>query len=481
MSERTLIRGVSLDGASVDVLIDGGVIVGLAARIDDHDVDHRIDADGGALLPGLHDHHVHLLAMAARATSVDLDACATPNSADSVIAAAVAAVAAAAEATGAAGGAPMTAVGAPVAGWVRVVGYDEHRHGVLDLRRLDALGAAAAVRVQHRSGLSWILSSEALRRVDAQQGPVAIVERDASGTPTGWIHRGDDWLGARIERQELSLAPVSRRLAALGITGVTDATAEPGEGRLDRLREARASGELRQHVMLLGPDEPIPGFVLGPRKLLVDEMLGLDPDALAMRIAEVHRTGRAVALHAVSRVENIAAVTALQAAGARRGDRIEHGSIMPFELDPILAAAAITVIIQPALVGERGDHHLVTVEPDEMALLHRQASFIAAGVRLAAGSDAPVTAIDPWRAIATAMSRRTRTGALVGESERVDARTALGWYLSDPRDPGGPPRRVALGTPADLCLLDVPLETMLSAPDASHVRSTWIDGVMVDP
>ena len=32
-----------------------------------------MDGEGGALLPGLHDHHVHLLALAARTAGLDLD------------------------------------------------------------------------------------------------------------------------------------------------------------------------------------------------------------------------------------------------------------------------------------------------------------------------------------------------------------------------------------------------------------------------
>jgi predicted amidohydrolase YtcJ len=68
---------------------------------------------------------------------------------------------------------------------------------------------------------------------------------------------------------------------------------------------------------------------------------------------------------------------------------------------------------------------------------------------------------------------------VVGAAERVDARTALDWFLTPLENPAGPPRRVAVGAPADLCLLDVPLEVMLEAPDAAHVRATWIDGVMV--
>lgn len=458
MSAAVLIRDAQVEDRFVDVRVENGVIAAIGADLAQQPADQVIEANGDALIPGLHDHHVHLVAMAARGSSVDLDPCASRAEVDDVIAAA-------AEIAG--------------DGWVRVVGYDEHRHGTLDLLRLDRLSAAAPFRVQHRTGLSWLLNSGALRQVGAQDGPVDVVERDDDGRPTGWIHRGDEWLGERIEHLPLSFAALGRQLAAFGITGVTDATAALGAGRLELLQRARSAGELRQRIMLLGVDDQPEGFLLGPRKLLVDEQLGLDPDALATEIAAVHRAGRSVALHAVSRAENITAVAALRAAGVRFGDRIEHGSILPTELDAFLADNRVTVIIQPALVGERGDHYLATVEPDDLGLLHRQASFLAHGVRIAAGSDAPVTSSDPWRAIATATTRRTRSEVVVGAEERVAPRTALDWFLSAPGDPGGPSRRVELHAPADLCLLDVPIEEMLADPDAGHVRHTWINGVMV--
>ncbi len=463
MSDRVLLREVEIDGDRVDVLVAGGVIAAIGAALADPATVEVVDAAGGALLPGLHDHHVHLLAMAARRAAIDLDACGSPAAFDAVI------VDACAPAEGS---------------WVRAGGYDEHRHGPLDRARLDALVGDTAVRVQHRTGLSWMLSSAALERVEAGRSDEPCIERDGDGRPTGWVHRGDGWLAERIGVSAPELAPVGRELAALGITGVTDATAELGAGRLELLQQARVTGAIPQHLLLLGaPDEvDLEDWAAhGPAKLLADEMLGLDPGALADRIRAQHRIGRPVAIHAVSRVETIAAVTALREAGMLRGDRLEHGSVLPVELDEALAAGGVTVIIQPALVSERGDHHLVAVEADDLGVLHRAATLRDAGVALAAGSDAPVTSADPWRAIAAATGRRTRGGVVLGAAERVDARVALDWFLTPLDDPGGAPRRLIVGAPADLCLLSVPLAEMLSAPSAAHVRSTWIDGVMVHP
>lgn len=465
-----LFRGVEVDGhdGTVEVLVAGGVVAEVGVGLAPTGEVVLVEGAGGALLPGLHDHHVHLLGMAARSAGLDVDALPDGVGVDAAVRAA-------------AGGRP--------GGWVRAAGYDEHRHGPIDRHRLDALAPGVAVRVQHRSGLGWLLSTAALEQVGVLDGggrPAPGlpdgVEVDDDGVPTGWLHRLDGWLGERVPLTAVDLAITGRCLASAGITGVTDATFALGRERSARLREAHESGALPQRVVLLGADEddPIEAWARrGPAKLLADEALGLDPAGLAARIAAHHAAGRGVAIHAVTRAENVAAVTALAEAGPFSGDRIEHGSVLPVDLDPLLVSGGVTVIVQPSLVSERGDHHLREVEADDLPFLHRHASLLAAGVKVGVGSDAPVTSADPWAGIAAASSRTTRSGAVVGPDEAVDPAVALGWYLADPLDPGGPPRQVAAGAPADLCLLDAPLTEVLAAPSAGRVRATWVDGRLV--
>lgn len=466
----TLLRGVEVDGHElpVEVLVADGVVVEVGVGLRPTGEVEVVDGHGGALLPGLHDHHVHLLAMAARAAGLDLDALATRDAVDLA----------------------LRASRSP-GPWVRASGYDEARHGHMDRHRLDALVPGAAVRVQHRSGLGWVLSSDALEAVgvvDADgrlvDGLPSGVELAADGRPTGWLLRMDAWLGERVPSSALDLAVIGACLAAAGVTGITDATFALGPERAARLRTAVDAGDLPLRVVLLGvePDEVVGGWAtVGPAKLLADESLGLDPGGLAERIAAHHAAGRAVAIHAVTRAENVAAVAALTEAGALAGDRIEHGSVLPHDLDGFLAANGVTVVVQPSLVAERGDHHLAGVDADDLPILHRHASLLAAGVRVGVGSDAPVTAADPWAGIAAASTRRTRSGEVVGPAEAVDPTVALGWYLADPLDPGGRPRRVEPGAPADLCLLDRPVGVALAAASAGHVRATWVGGRLVRP
>jgi predicted amidohydrolase YtcJ len=161
------------------------------------------------------------------------------------------------------------------------------------------------------------------------------------------------------------------------------------------------------------------------------------------------------------------------------GDRIEHGSVIPEDAIGALRALRLTVVSQPGFVRTRGDRYLDEVDPAERPDLYRLRSLKAAGLPLAASSDAPYGEPDPWAAIAAATDRRTRGGRTLGACEALTARQALDLWLGEPTDPGGPPRRVAVGAAADLCLLDRPLEAALAAPSAEHVAATFVGGRLV--
>lgn len=134
-----------------------------------------VDGAAGALVPGLWDHHIHVVALAAARRSVLVG---PPAVAD------VDALTHALR--------DATAPG----GWVRAVGYHESVAGLLDRHDLDRLAPGAPVRVQHRSGACWILSDAAVTRLGLDDGSdlPAGVERDATGRPTGRVYGEDRWL-----------------------------------------------------------------------------------------------------------------------------------------------------------------------------------------------------------------------------------------------------------------------------------------------
>ncbi|MBV9996851.1 MAG: amidohydrolase family protein [Caulobacteraceae bacterium] len=455
------IRDAEVGGrAGQDVRLRAGRILevgeGLSAR------GLELDAHGGALICGLADHHVHLLATAAEADSLRL--------------------ADAADAAGLAERIRAWAARRPPGSWLRATGYHERTAGQLDRDDLDRLAPDHPLRVQDQSGGLWVLNGPALALVGAEQGP-PCVERDAGGRPTGRIWRGDAWLGERIGRAFPPLARVGAALAAKGVTAVMDASASTGPAEAQRLAEAVRSGDLplRLGLMSAGPLEaPADGaFSMGPVKVLLDER-DLPPlgDFIG-RIEAARGWGRPVAVHCVTAAELALTLAAFEAAGARSGDRIEHGGLVPAEAIPMIVRMALTVVTQPGFVFERGDRYRSEVDPAEHDDLYRCASLLEAGIPVAGSSDAPYSAADPWAAIRAAASRATRGGRALGLRERIAPRTALHLFLGDLARPGGPPRRATPGAAADLCLLKAPLATVLDSPSSELVAATLVDGQVI--
>lgn len=466
-----VLREVVVGGRLVDVRASGGAIAEIGRRIPARPGDDEVDGRRGALIPGLHDHHLHLLGLAAAERSRFVGP-PVVNDADQL-----------ATALRAAHG----ELGA--GGWLRAIGYHESVAGPLDRARLDDLVPDRPVRVQHRSGAAWLLNSRALEALglgdpdDGADGGPAGVERDAAGRPTGRLLALDRWLRERLPPvPPPDLAPVGRRLARYGVTGVTDATPVGTLDDLALVARAAAAGRLPQRVVATGGPRvatagmPAP-LSRGPVKLVVADHALPDLDDLTRWIAEAHAAGRPVAVHCVTRVGLALALAAWDTAGAVPGDRVEHGSVVPPDLRAVVAAAGLTVVTQPGFVLERGDRYLAEVDAEDLPHLYPCRSLIEAGIPVGGSTDAPFGHPDPWRAIATAIERRTVDGVPLGLREAVSPERALALFLTRPEDPGGRPRRVEEGAPADLCLLDAPLSQVLEAPSSRHVVLTVIGGV----
>jgi predicted amidohydrolase YtcJ len=398
-------RAVTLDGAMVDVRV-GDRIDEVAGTLTPRVGEDVLDAAGGAVLPGLHDHHVHLYSAAAASTSLRVG---PPQVHDR---AGLAAALAAAD------------IGED--GWIRAVGYHDSVAGPLNREMLDAIAPTTPLRIQHRSGVLWILNSAGLQRVGL------------SDHPDGRLRSSDTWAEA-VGRSETSLADLSERLTRYGVTGITDATPDLAMADIVGLSELHRRGELRQHVHCLAP---------GKRILHDDD---LDLDRLAAWIAERHRDAHPVAVHCVTAAQLLVTIAALREAGRHPGDRIEHA------------------------VAERGDQYLDEVPADEQGQLWRVASLLDAGVPVALSTDMPFGDGDPWAAMRAAVDRITPCGTVLNARECVSARTALTMFLGYPDDPSRA-RRLAPGGPADLCVLSVTPETALAELDAGMVAATIIGG-----
>ncbi|HEX5365741.1 MAG TPA: amidohydrolase family protein [Acidimicrobiales bacterium] len=463
-----VLREVVVDGRLVDVRVSGGAIVAIGRRLPARPGDEAVDGRRGALIPGLHDHHIHLLALAAAERSPLVG---PPYVAD---------------ADGFRGALVQAGRGLPPGEWIRAIGYHESVAGPIDRWRLDAVVADRPVRVQHRSGVAWVLNSAGLASAGIDEAlDVAGLERDGEGRLTGRLLGLDRWLRDRLpSRAPPDLGVVGRRLAAYGVTGVTDLTPVADVEDLAPLVDAALDGSLPQRVTASGGPRlaatrlPTP-LLTGPVKLVVADYSLPSLDDLVEWIGAAHDAGRPVAVHCVSRVGLALALAAWDEAGARPGDRVEHGSVVPPALRSAVAAKGLTVVTQPGFVQERGDRYLVEVDADDLPHLYPCRSLIEAGIPVGGSTDAPYGHPDPWRDIATAVDRRTTSGQTLGAREAVSPERALSLFLTPPGDPGGAPRRVEVGAPADLVLLDGPLSHVLEDPSSRHVTCTVIAGDVI--
>ncbi len=457
-----LIRRADIaEGELVDVRLRDERIIELGTALVAAPDEEVIDAAGAALLPGLHDHHIHLRALAASLASVR---CGPPQVADATALATALRVADARLEPGT---------------WLRGIGYHESVAGDIDRDWLDAAVADRPLRVQHRSGRLWILNSAALALIAPDEQ--APLERKA-GRWTGRLYDADDWLRPRIRAQPPSLHDASRLLARHGVTGVTDTTHHNDAATLQGFADAQARGELLQNLRAMGGAaldtcaEIWPRVQRGEHKFHLHEHELPELTELVAAIRRSHAHDRCVAFHCVTRTELVFALAALREAGVLRGDRIEHAAIAPPELVEEIAVLGLIVVTQPNFIAERGDAYLRDVDAGDQPWLYRLRGFVDAGVALASSTDAPFGEPDPWASMQAAVTRRTPSGAVLGADEALTADAALRMFLSPLETPSAAARHIACGAPADLCLLDRGYSAALNDLSAVNVRMTVIAG-----
>lgn len=451
-----LIRRAQLeDGRVCDVRIAEGRVAAIGDLIAAPD-EEVLEAAGGLLLPGLHDHHAHLIALAAAMESVR---CGPPEvkNADEF----------------------RAALNCPGEGWLRGVAYHESVAGMLDAAALDRLAPHRPIRIQHRSGRMWFFNSAALEIVAAAPGAADRLERE-NGRYTGRLFDSDAWLRGALRGSPPSLASVGARLARDGITGVTDMSPANDAALAAHFAAEQSAHRLPQRLVLAGrqdlrANDMGPLMRLGPAKLHLHEADLPDLDVAVEFIRTAHTRGRRIAVHCVTDVELLFTLAAFDEAGALRGDRIEHASIARPDEIARMKRLGLWAAVQPNFIAERGDQYLADVAAEFTPHLYRLQSFLDAGLTLAAGSDAPFGDPDPWAAMSAAVRRRTPSGVKMGKEEALSPEQALDLFLRDPLD-FTVRRKVEPGGPADLCLLDCNWAKARADLSARHVHSVFVAG-----
>ncbi|KAA9148769.1 amidohydrolase family protein [Microbacterium lushaniae] len=402
------------DDGPVDILLADGRIADIAPTGALRAVGEVLDADGGWIVPGLWDHHVHMLQAALAGERVPLGHAVSAAEAAAVMGS-VAPVDDRRVGTGfrdafwadrpsldvldrATGEVPTYLINADVHSvWLnsaalRREGFPAPADGVLReadafeiSRRLNAVDAAAGDR-----------RVSAFARVAAARGVVGIVDLDMAWNHDAWQRRVGD--GFDLLRIEYGIYPEHLDLAiAAGLR-----TGDPVHGD--------PAGLVRVRGLKVITDGSLGTRTAACSHAYGDDggngMLTVGPERLLELMTRATAAGLGCAVHAIGDVANTAALDAFAMTGAHGS--IEHAQLVRHADIPRFARLGVAASVQPEHALD--DRDLVdTVWAHQTAQPYPLRSLADAGANLLLGSDAPVTPLDPWAAMAGAVFR-TRGG-----------------------------------------------------------------------
>jgi len=406
-----------------------------------------IDCLGRTVIPAFHDAHCHVTAYAESLLNIDLSP-ASVKSIENIISKI-----------------KEAAATLPAGTWIRCAGYNEFylaekRHPTL--RDLDRATTRHPVKLTHRSGHAHVLNSTALARAGiggrSEEPPGGMIERDLeTGEPNGLLFGMGTYLAEIIPpvgdaELEGAMSRAGRTLLSLGITTVQDASQGNGPERWNRFLDWKRRGVFPPRIIMMsGPqkagrlqqreefNEQGTGLIRGAVKIMLDEVRGsLNPsqDELNRLMLGIQQFGQQAAIHVVEEITVEAAIAALEHAARRHPDkdrrhRLEHCSVCTPEAAARLLRLGVAVVTNPAFIYYSGERYLATVPREQLSHLYAIRDMLRAGLRVAAGSDAPVVGPDPLKGIYAAVTRLAENGRQVRPSQAISALEALRLYTVD--------------------------------------------------
>ena len=440
-----LIKNAEINGKIYDMRVGDKIITQMDANLTARTNEHIIDANGRALLAGLHDHHIHLNAQAAALHSVPCGPPAVTNEEDLINQLQQAANSGLKE--------------------IRGIGYHDSVAGEIDRDWLDKYGPDLPIRIQHRSGRLWICNSTALSQL--QESSIA----------DGRLYDSDISIRRRSDKTPPDLRPLIRLLLSYGITGATEVT--PQNNNQDFQHLSQSAAPLKLHIMgrhALDQEQQTPLAKIGQVKFHYHDD-HLPPLAqLVDEIKQAHIEGRGIAAHCVTHAELFLILAAIEEAGPHPQDRIEHAALTNEDTLQWIKKLGIGVVTQPDFIRARATAYEKDVALEDHPYLWRLRSFYQIGIPLAAGSDAPFGELNPWRGIASATKRPDF--AEQHQTETLAPEQALGLYQKQ-ADHIAKQRQLTEGAVADMCLLAQNWQASCADLANTKVDYTFIDGKIV--
>lgn len=203
----------------------------------------------------------------------------------------------------------------------------------------------------------------------------------------------------------------------------------------------------------------------------------LDTDAVTAHVRACTLAGIQAGFHAIGDAAIQTAVAAFEAVAAElggpalaaRGHRLEHLEMVTPEQAALLGSWGVIASMQPvfdALWGGTDGMYAQRLGPERAQRMNAFAPIASTGMSLAFGSDAPVTAVDPWAMLRAAVHHHT-AGSGVSPRAAFSAATRGAWRAGGVRD--GLAGTLTPGAPASYVVWDAD-ELVVSAPKDSVQR-----------
>lgn len=406
-----------------------------------------VRAEGGLVLPGFHDDHVHFFAGGFQLASVDLRDAGTPEEFVRRIAAFARTV--------------------PAGEWILGGDWDHERWPRTPLPRRDWIDSVTPdhpVFVNRLDGHMALANSRALAAAGVSRGTPDVaggqIVRGANREPTGVLKDEAMTLVYRVipepgaERLDSALARAMRHAAEKGVTAISHVSASWPE--VAALRRAKERGTLSLRVSayleLAGWRAAAESLrVSGPGdhwlrvagvKGMVDGSLGsttawffrpyddaprssgltLSPlDSLRSWIGRADSAGLQVVVHAIGDRANAWLLDVFDSVARAHGPRdrrfrVEHAQHLRPEEIPRFGALGVIPSMQPYHAIDDGRWAVKRIGRQRVRTTYAFRSLLDSGARLAFGSDWSVAPLDPLAGVYAAVTRRT-----------LDDRNPEGW------------------------------------------------------
>jgi len=407
-----------------------------------------VDCAGKTLVPGFNDAHCHIFSFLRKLTGIDLSPpkIKSINDIKTVI---------------------KDKVGkTPPGEWISGTDYNEFylaekRHPTR--WEIDEVAPDNPVMLSHRSLHGCVLNSMALTlagiNIMTPEPPGTLIDRDVDrgGEPNGFLVEMLGYIREHVmppisdTELQSGIKLANEQYLSQGLTSLQDATFVNDLKRWHRYQRFKDEGLLKSRVYMMTGIETVKEFQnagfsfgtgnehlrLGAVKIvpsMISDQLHPSQEELNSLALRMHNAGFQLAIHGVQSELVDAIICTYEYLQGQASDfsarrhRIEHSSECPPQLMERLKKLRPVIITHPSFSYYSGERYLATMEEDVVKWLYRIGTMVKEGLIVAGASDSPIVPNSPLMGIYGGVTRKTSSGKILNQAERLTANQALALY-----------------------------------------------------